>query len=115
MELINLTPHEITIVDEDNIPVLTIPASGQLARVSVSTEMVGTINVNGNQIRVTESEFGEVTGLPDPMPGVAYVVSLAVINALHKKGITRTDLYIPNESVRNEKGFVVGCKSVGIA
>lgn len=115
LELINLTPHDIVLVDENNDPIITIQPSGKLARVSTSTEMVGVIRVKGKRIRVTESEFGEVTGLPDPTPGVAYVVSLAVINALKKKRITRTDLFIPNESVRNDKGQVVGCKSVGIA
>ena len=114
-QLINLTPHDIVFVDGDNNPVLTVAPSGQLARVSVKTVPVGELNVMGVKIPITTSSFGDVTGLPDEEDGTAFIVSLAVINALHKQGINRSDLYIPNESIRNDKGQVIGCKSAGIA
>ena len=115
INLVNLTPHDIIFVGEDNTPILTVNPSGQLARVTVKTVPVGELNVKGVKIPVTTSSFGDVIGLPDEEEGTAYIVSLAVINALHKKGVNRADLFIPNESIRNEKGQVIGCKSAGIA
>ena len=115
MNLVNLTPHDIVFVNESNTPILTINPSGRLARVTVKTVSVGELDVMGVKIPVTTSSFGDVTGLPDEEGGTAYIVSLAVVNALHKKGINRSDLFIPNESVRNEKGQVIGCKTAGIA
>lgn len=114
-QLINLTPHDIVFVDGDNTPILTVNPSGQLARVTVKTVPVGELDVMGVKIPVTTSEFGDVTGLPEQTYGTSFIVSLAVVNALRKKGITRSDLFIPNESIRNEKGQVIGCKSAGIA
>ena len=41
MEIVNLTPHEITFMGGKKI---TIPASGNVARVSVKRKQVGTLN-----------------------------------------------------------------------
>lgn len=103
MKLINLTPHDITIVRPDrNILIL---ASGSLARVSAKTETIGELD----GIPVTETVFGEVEGLPAPKDGVAYIVSSLVAGRVPE----RSDVFIPNESIRDENGGIVGCKSLG--
>lgn len=103
MNIINMTPHDITIVRPDNN--IVIPASGRLARVSSRTETVGEID----GIPVTTTVFGEVEGLPAPKDGVVYVVSSLVAGRVPE----RSDVFVPNESVRDESGRIVGCKSLG--
>ena len=60
MNIINLTPHAITICGADGSIILTIPASGNLARVSAHTVQTGEID----GIPVTSTVYGEVEGLP---------------------------------------------------
>ena len=52
--------------------------------------------------------YGEVTGLPDPAPGVVVVVSAMVRAACPD----RADLASPGEPVRDEAGRVIGCRSL---
>lgn len=103
MQIINLTPHAVTIVKETGN--LIFPASGQLARVSARTVTVGEID----GIPVTETLYGEVEGLPAETAETIYIVSSLV--AQRCKG--RNDVFIPNESVRDEAGRIIGCKSLG--
>ena len=105
MKMINLTPHEINFVDGNGTLLLTVEPSGQLARVSVRTGTVGEIG----GIPVTQSVFGEVEGLPAPEDGTIYIVSALVAGRVPD----RRDVFIPNESVRDDKGRIVGCKSLG--
>jgi len=98
-KIVNLTPHEINIIGEQNI---SIPPSGQVARVVERTETIG--DVNG--IPIIHKTFGTVEGLPDAQPNTVYVVSLLTAQATH-----RTDVLAVGEVVRNDKGQVVGTKS----
>lgn len=102
INIINLTPHAITFVGEKNI---TIAPSGTVARCAVSTVQTGEID----GIPVTESVFGEVEGLPDPTPDTIYIVSSLVAQRCRE----RQDVFIPNESVRDEDGRIIGCRSLG--
>lgn len=101
--IINLTPHDITFVTENGN--IVIPASGNAAR--LSTKTVNTGKING--IPVTATEFGDVTGLPDPSADTVYLVSSLVAGRVPE----RNDVFIPNESVRDEAGRIIGCKSLG--
>lgn len=103
MKIENLTPHDITLFVGDKT--IVIPASGRLARVSSRTETVGKID----GIPITETVFGEVEGLPAPEDGVAYVASSLVAGRVPE----RSDVFIPNESVRDKDGRIIGCKSLG--
>ena len=104
MEFVNLTPHAITFVDEDGSVLRTIEPSGTLARVSTKTVSIGDID----GIPVTTTEFGEVEGLPEPEGNTVYIVSSLVAQRVH-----RWDVFIPNESVRDEHGRIIGCRSLG--
>lgn len=105
MKIANLTPHAINFVSNNGTPLLTVEPSGQLARVSVRTETIGDIG----GIPVTQSVFGEVEGLPAPEDGTIYIVSSLVAGRVPD----RHDVFIPNESVRDDKGRIIGCKSLG--
>ena len=104
MFIVNLTPHAITLIidGEDD---LVIKPSGRVARVATSTVTIG--DVDG--IPVTTTSFGEVEGLPEPEDGTIYIVSSLVAQRVPERG----DVYIPNESVRDERGRIVGCRSLG--
>lgn len=102
--IINLTPHAINILSADNQPVVTIEPSGSLARLSTSRECIGTIN----GIPVNATIMGELTGLPDPEPGVVYVVSLAAAKAVPD----RDDVFVTDDAVRDEAGRIIGCRAL---
>jgi hypothetical protein len=106
MRLINLTPHEITIVREDNKIVL--PPSGTIARVATTRRVVTTIEVDGMTIPVHRVEFGQVENLPEPQPGTWYIVSAIVAQAAPG----RDDLVIPDDAVRDEQGRIVGARAL---
>lgn len=113
-KVINLTPHMITIMGEGNKYALNIEPSGKLARVTAATETVGTIMVKTDvgtsfEVPITATRYGEVEGLPDPAPNTIYVVSSLVAGRVPD----REDVFIPNESVRDEEGRIIGCRSLG--
>lgn len=100
MKILNLTPHEINIVGKD-----PIPSSGAV-RVSEKTEVIGEIN----GIPVIKKSFGKVEGLPNEQADTKIIVSLLVAQAA--KG--RSDLLVVGETIRNEKGQVIGAKSLAV-
>ena len=103
--VINLTPHAITFVTDEGNEILTIEPSGNLARVSSTTQVVGEIY----GIPVTKTVYGEVEGLPAEEEGTIYLVSSMVAQRVPE----RRDVFIPNESVRDDRGRIIGCKSFG--
>lgn len=102
-----MTPHPITIVDDSNVVIKTIPASGNLIRLSTSTVDAG---FAVDDIKVTKTVFDSPEGLPDYSLGTFYVVSQLVKNALPN----RSDLLVPAEVVRDNNGNIIGCKSLGV-
>lgn len=101
--IINLTPHTINVLGTDNQPVMAIEPSGQLARLSTSRECIGSVN----GIPVNATVMGDLTGLPDPQPGIVYLVSLAAAKAVPD----RDDVFVTDDAVRDETGRIVGCRA----
>lgn len=99
----NLTPHEVRILNDNNEVVVTLNSEG-IARVSSESKIVDTLN----GVPITETVFGEVTGLPPEAEDTYYVVSRMVASAASE----RRDLLVPGLQVRDEQGRVVGCKSL---
>ena len=113
-KIVNLTPHMVTIMGEGNKFALNIEPSGKLARVSATTVVVGEIEVRTDirttfKVPITTTRYGEVEGLPDPAPDTIYVVSSLVAGRVPD----REDVFIPNESVRDDEGRIIGCRSLG--
>ena len=106
-EIKNLTPHEVVLVGEDGKVIKTFPSEG-LVRLSQTTERVGSVVVEGVEIPLSSTKFGEVEGLPPQKEGTIYIVSSLVCQACPD----RPDLFIPNETVRDKKGRIVGCRSL---
>ena len=101
-QMINLTPHSITLLC--GVTPMVIPPSGVVARVSSHTEVIGNIG----DIPITKTAYSAVEGLPEPEEGTIYIVSALVAQRVP----ARDDVFIPNESVRDENGRIIGCKSL---
>lgn len=113
MKLVNLTPHVINIVASDGTPILAVEPSGDVARVGSRTETVGFLTIwDGDGavlVPLTTTVFDDVQGLPDPQDDVAFVVSSLVAQRVPD----RTDVFIPSDSVRDDAGRIIGCRSLG--
>lgn len=107
-KIINLTPHSVNVIGDDNSVTITIESSGNVARCSQTINIVDTIDLNNVAIPVSSSSYGEVVDLPAPQDGVYYVVSRLVMSACPN----RQDLLVPNDLVRDEAGRVIGCRSL---
>jgi hypothetical protein len=99
--IVNLTPHDIHLYRGDEL-VETIVSSGT-ARVSVRSEKVGEIG----GFPISKNFYGEIIGLPDPQPGIYYVVSALVAQAAAGR---RDDLLVVNDTVRDQEGRIIGCR-----
>lgn len=105
--VVNLTPHDIKVVDNEGNLIVSVPHEETPARVSSETIQVGDLG----GIPVTKTVFGTVTGLPPQEEGTRYIVSRMVASA----ATGREDLLVPGLQVRNADGQVVGCKSLDLA
>jgi hypothetical protein len=103
MKFINCTHHVLNIIANDG-EVITVPPSGQVARVSTVRKQVMSI---GN-IPVFSVEFGKVENLPEPEPETVFVVSALVAQRVPE----REDVFSPGELVRDESGQPIGCKGL---
>lgn len=99
IKIVNLTPHAVVLCGKK------IESTG-CARCQTSVEQVGEID----GIRINRRTFGEVEGLPEPAPGVVYIVSALVAQAVAG---TRNDCLIVDETIRNAAGQIVGCNALG--
>lgn len=109
MRIINLTPHALNFMPQGpDGPVVTIPPSGQVARCAVNRVQVDTVTVNGITVPVNRTQFGAVTDLPDPQPDTIYIVSAVVAQAVPE----RQDVFIVDDTVRDEQGRIIGARAL---
>lgn len=103
MAIINLTPHDITIRDHDEI-ITTYPASGTVARI---VEMVAG-EPSSHPHRQVVVTFAEIAGLPEPAKDVTYIVSMPCAMALAATSSRRRDVVYPHRHYRDEAGRILG-------
>ena len=111
LNIVNLTPHTITLLDSNDQSILLIASSG-VARVSAKTTVIGYYFLKATEIPRTHTVYGQIEGLPDPENGIIYIVSGMVKSALAAQGIVRNDVVVPGNQVRDEQGQVIGCRSL---
>lgn len=103
--IVNLTPRAITLMRYDGTIISKIEPSGIVARVFERTwdtgEMIG-------EIPITENTYDYVWNLPEPEEGTVYIVSAVVTGRCRE----RCDVFVPNESVTDVNGKVVGYLSL---
>ena len=105
-KILNLTPHPINIIGKNREEIVTIEPSGAPIRLKTNTIPAG----NHAGINLTKTVFGEPEGLPEQKDDKLIIVSQLIKSALP----ARTDLVVPAEVVRDKKGRILGCKSLGI-
>ncbi len=99
--VVNLTPHIVSIVKNDGT-VIKFPPSGTIAR--VFTDYVTRGSLNG--IDLVDTVLGGVFDLPPPRRHTTYIVSRMVLNASHK----RWDLVVPHDLIRGHNGEILGAR-----
>lgn len=97
-KFVNLTPHEITLCG------VKLPSEG-LARCATLEQQIAVID----GVRVNYRTFGEVIGLPAPKEDTVYIVSAIVAQAIAGK---RDDVFVVDETVRDENGKIIGCNAL---
>ena len=107
MRIVNLTPHEVKIVDGGNNVVAVFPSDG-VARASQHDVLVDEIN----SIPVVKTEFGEVLGLPEPAEDTVFIVSRITVEVARARGLNTDDLLITSGAVRDDQGRIIGCRAL---
>lgn len=106
-KIVNLTPHTINFVGQDNAIVASIPSSG-VARAAQRREIVDTIMADGITLPVARCMYGDVQGLPAPQADTIYIVSAITAQAVPE----RQDVFIVDDSVRDENGRIIGVRGI---
>ena len=110
-ELVNMTPHPVTVFDMDGVtPTVTVPSSG-MVRVA---ETVETVSDGEGQVPLVEivRDPDKIEGLPAWALGRYVIVSDLAYQAA--KTLGRDDLLRPGPAVRDETGRIIGCKGLAI-
>lgn len=105
MAFVNLTPHTInlkSVLGEE----ITIPASGQVARVQTSFGQDQSIM----GFPITHTRLEGVVGLPDPVEGFTFIVSGMV--AQHPSMKDRPDVVAPDtiNAIRDNLGNIMAVR-----
>lgn len=109
MNIVNLTPHDVTVMPPGNAETVDFPASGQFARVRESLGEEMWLHAGAGRIPLRQLMYGEqVDDLPDPSPGVLYLVS-----RLTALSVRRHDLVFPQGELRDDNGQIIGCRGLG--
>ena len=109
-EVINLTPHSVTIEIPDEGPII-FPPSGTVARIKVENlelpPLIGPIT--GRECPVRKSVFGTPEGVPAPRHGVVYITSTLVAQQLRRPDVLSPDT---GPSAIRENGQVVAVRAL---
>jgi hypothetical protein len=108
MQLVNLTPHTLTIEALDG-STLTLPPSGTVARLRVDRRTCTPLEIDGRSIGLTQPTLRGPVNIPTPehAPGTIYVVSTLVADA-----VKRPDVLSPGELVRDDEGRPLRCRGL---
>ena len=109
MKLVNLTPHAVHLMPAGpDGPVIEIPPSGTVSRCETKRAKIDEVTIDGVTVPVNRTEFGKVTGLPDPEEGTFYIVSALVAQAVPY----RQDVLIVDDPVRDDQGRIIGARAL---
>lgn len=116
---INLTPHEIKILENGAVK-MVIPPNGKSLR--IACEFVEAYKKY--DVTMYRAEYGDFVvvenantdnrtiGLPPHLPEFIYIVSGQCLEALRDSN--RRDFAAPGELIRDEKGQPIGCKGLKV-
>lgn len=127
LTIINTTPHEIVVLEEEGVEKnekgllvstpqamkvrLKIPTSDIVVRVTTEVQQMGNIATQLGSIPIQKTVYGDVEGLPEEKGDVWYVVSGLVANAVKYQ---RGDCLSPGSQVRDRDNptRILGCLSI---
>ena len=107
VEVINLTPHACTVMDEQGNTILNFNPSGKIARLLEEYSQPQSLEIGSVNVQAFIKTVSATVDLPEPQDGVCFFVSFLVADA----NPHRRDLVFPGQAVRNEKGQIVGIKN----
>ena len=112
MKIKNLTPHAVTVFDDDGDPLVTFMPAG-LARAKQNAVTVGDINLGNGVVPVKKMTYGAVEGLPETCADdERFIVSAITAQAAKETHHPIADkLLVVADPVRNADGQIVGCRS----
>ena len=111
IEIINMTPHDVNLLDLNNNKIHTYKSQGSV-RLEQKDEIIGNIiDSDGLIIPITTTSFGQPNEIGDSKPNRLYIVSRMVLNELRGK---RFDLITPNQIVKDDNNHIIGCRSFAI-
>ncbi len=114
--VINLTPHAIHLLDASDVIVATFEPSGTVARVMEETSVIGQVVVNGIPVDRVVTIYGDVYNMPEEAgEDTYYLVSALVVQAAIRLGLPTHDLIMPTDTVRDDRGRVIGCRRFAAA
>ena len=100
--IINLTPHRVTVRSGDDEWVFESEGAARVRDLSRPSGHVAGVPVR-------DVQTGDVADLPDPSPGVVFLVSRVLALALPERG----DLLFPFGEIRDDAGRIVAVESLG--
>ncbi len=103
--LVNLTPHDINIIVEDDLDI-RIPMCENPPRTSHTRRRVG--DVAG--IPLNRVEFDKTKDIPAKKEDTYHIVSRVVAESCPE----RDDLLVPDETVRDANGKIIGCTAFSV-
>ena len=106
INVVNCTPHNVNLITTNGN--ITFPKSGIIPRLKEVQNKISSVNSNGIEIDIMQKSFLEPEGLPEPQENTIYIVSALVAGAAKD----RDDLVIPNDTIRDDQGRIVGCRSL---
>lgn len=100
--VVNLTPHDVVILDADGSEVHRYPRSGEVARLA-TVELYSHRMPDG--VAVQGVEFHHLAATPPRVDGTRYIVSLPAALAA-----PRADFLVPYGEVRDDSGQIRGVR-----
>ncbi len=114
LRFVNLTPHPITLIGElGDVTIQPEPVPARVETKTVQSRVLDTYNntcpqagyaFSATGFPVRRVEYGAITGLPDPQPGMVYIVSTVVAQAAKRPDVLYPDT--GSDCERDERGQV---------
>lgn len=112
--LVNLTPHDLNFYAKDDRLIFTLAKSVELppVRVKKSLDFLRTVTTSEVEIPLFQAKFNEVENLPPVKEDTCYIVSSLALQAIKEQHPSRSDIYAPDDPVRDNSGAIIGCRAL---
>lgn len=113
-EIVNCTPHDVHLCDDEGNVIRTFPASGTEFRVDEKfSPMPLTSERFGFPVSMRQRAKVDASILPKYDIDRLIIVSRLFVEACIAQGIPTSEMVFPIDLVRDDAGKVVGCKGFG--